>query len=219
MQLWLDTANIEEIKKVADLGILDGVTTNPSLVAKENRPFTEIIRQITKITKGPVSAEVVATDTEGMYREGLKLASIAKNVVVKLPAVMDALPVLNALTAKKIKTNCTLTFSVNQGWLAAKAGATYINAFVGRVDDVGDDGMRLAAEHRDMLDNYDYKTQLIVASVRHPMHVQQALLLGADVCTIPYNIFEKLMSTLQTDKGLQGFLKDWEKIPEKLRKI
>lgn len=219
MQLWLDTANIEEIKKVADLGILDGVTTNPTLVAKENRPFTEIIKQIAKITQGPVSAEVVATDSDGMYKQALTLSKIAKNVVVKLPALLESLPVLNSLAAKKIKTNCTLTFSVNQGWLAAKAGASYINAFVGRVDDVGDDGMRLAAEHRDMLDNFGYPTKLIVASVRHPMHVQQALLLGADVCTMPYNVFEKLMFTHQTKAGLESFSKDWEKIPEKLRKI
>lgn len=219
MQLWLDTANIEEIKKVADLGILDGVTTNPSLVSKENRPFVEIIKDIAQVVKGPVSAEVVATDTQGMYKQGLTLAKIAKNVVVKLPAIVEALPVIDALAQKKIKVNCTLTFSVNQGWLAAKAGAAYINAFVGRVDDVGDDGMRLAAEHRDMLDNFGYDTKLIVASVRHPQHVQQALLLGADVCTLPYGVFEKLMFTHQTEKGLQNFLKDWEKIQERLRKI
>lgn len=219
MELWLDTANIEEIKKVAQLGILDGVTTNPSLVSKENRPFTRLVKQIAAIVKGPVSAEVTAVDTKGMIAEGRRLAKIAKNVVVKLPALTEALPAIAALKKDAIKVNCTLTFSVNQGWLAAKAGANYINAFVGRVDDVGDDGMRLAAEHREMLDNFGYDAKLIVASVRHTKHVQEALLLGADVCTVPYAVLEKLMFTYQTEKGLKNFLADWDKIPQRLRKI
>lgn len=219
MQLWLDTANIEELKKGAASGLLDGATTNPSWIAKENRKFTDLIREITKIVKGPVSAEVVATDTKGMIEEGRKLAKIAKNVVVKIPATFDALPAIKTLAKEGIRVNCTLTFSLMQGWLAAKAGASYINTFVGRVDDVGDDGMRLAAEHRQMLDNYGYETELIVASIRHPKHVQDALLLGADVCTLPFAVYEKLMSQPQTDKGLKNFMSDWEKIPEKLRKI
>lgn len=219
MQLWLDTANIEEIKQVAAAGLLDGVTTNPSLVAKENRKFVDVVKSIAAIVKGPVSAEVIATDTKGMIEEGRKLAKIAKNVVVKIPALFDALPAIKTLTKEGIRVNCTLTFSVMQGWLAAKAGAAYINAFVGRVDDAGDDGMRLAAEHRQMLDNYGYETELIVASVRHPKHVQDALMLGADICTIPYGVYEKLMSQPQTDKGLKSFLSDWEKIPENLKKI
>lgn len=219
MELWLDTANIEEIKKVAATGLLDGVTTNPSLVAKENKPFTKLIKEIAQIVKGPVSAEVVATDSAGMLREGRTLAKIDKNVVVKLPATNEALPIIKQLTNEGVKVNCTLTFSVNQGWLAAKAGAAYINAFVGRVDDSGDDGRRLLAEHRDMLDIHDYQTKLICASVRHAKHVQDALLIGADVATLPFAVFEKLMSTPQTDKGLKSFLADWDKVPPKLRKI
>lgn len=212
MKFFIDTANLEEIKAANELGILDGVTTNPSLVAKENVPFKERIKEICQIVDGPVSAEVLSTEKDGILKEGRELASIASNVVVKVPLIPEGLKAVKIFSAEGIKTNVTLCFSASQALLAAKAGASYISPFVGRLDDISTDGMQLIEEIITIYDNYAFATEVLVASVRHPMHLKTAALMGADVATIPFKVFGQLVKHPLTDSGLQTFLKDSEKL-------
>lgn len=210
MKFFLDTANIDEIKRINDLGLCDGVTTNPSLINKEGRDFEEVIKDIASTVDGPVSAEVTSYDYEGMVEEARQLAAWADNVVVKIPMTEDGLKATHTLSQEGIKTNVTLIFSVSQGLLAAKAGATYISPFIGRIDDMGEDGLRLIAELREVLDIYGLDSQIIAASIRHIGHFEGAALAGAHVATIPGTIFPKLWSHPLTDKGIEGFKKDWD---------
>jgi len=211
MELFLDTGSVKEVKDANETGVLDGVTTNPSLIAKEGKDFFETIKQIAKSVKGPVSAEVVSTDTAGMLKEAEKISKLAKNVVVKIPLLPDGIKAVTKLSKKGIKTNVTLCFSANQALLAAKAGATYISPFVGRVDDIGQDGLDIVKEIRQIYDNYEYPTKILFASTRNPKHVKQAALIGADCCTMPYETFQKLFKHPLTDIGLEKFLADWKK--------
>ena len=215
MKFFIDTADVKEIREAHSLGILDGVTTNPSLIAKTGRPFRETIKEICSIVKGPVSAEVVSLDTEGMLREARELAKIADNIVVKIPLIKSGLKAVKKLTEEGIKTNVTLCFSSNQALLAAKAGGTYVSPFVGRLDDRGHVGMDLIQEIRTIFDNYAFQTEIIVASIRNPIHVRDAALMGADVATIPFNVFDLLVQHPLTDDGVKRFLADWEKVPKK----
>ncbi|KAA9220779.1 MULTISPECIES: fructose-6-phosphate aldolase [Aerococcus] len=210
MKFFLDTANIDEIKRINDLGLCDGVTTNPSLINKEGRDFEEVIKDIASTVDGPVSAEVTSYDYQGMVEEARQLAAWANNVVVKIPMTEDGLKATHTLAQEGIKTNVTLIFSVSQGLLAAKAGATYISPFIGRIDDMGEDGLRLIAELREVLDIYGLDSQIIAASIRHIGHFEGAALAGAHVATIPGTIFPKLWSHPLTDKGIEGFKKDWD---------
>lgn len=215
MKFFLDTANIEEIKKAAEWGILDGVTTNPTLISKTGRPFKEVVKEILEIVDGPVSLETVSLDAEGMIREGSMLAELGENVVVKIPMTPEGLKAVIALESEGIPTNVTLVFSPTQALLAAKAGASYVSPFVGRLDDISSDGMKLIEEVKTIFSNYEFDTEIIVASVRHPMHVLEAALIGADICTMPFKVMEQLFKHPLTDIGLERFLKDWEKVPEK----
>ncbi|WCL50932.1 fructose-6-phosphate aldolase [Leptospira sp. GIMC2001] len=212
MNIFLDTANIDEIKKVNELGLLDGITTNPSIISKSGRKFTEVIKEIASIVEGPVSAEVIATDYEGMIKEGVELAAIADNVVVKVPLNMVGLKAVNEFTNRGIATNVTLCFSANQALLAAKAGATFISPFLGRLDDVGQDGLELISEIREMYDNYGYETEILAASIRHPIHFKEVALRGADCVTLPYSVFAQLFQHPLTDLGLQKFIEDSKSI-------
>lgn len=212
MKFFIDTANIEEIKEAAALGILDGVTTNPSLVSKEGKDFRKLLDEILKIVDGPVSAEVISTDYEGILKEGRELAKIHKNIVVKIPLIKEGLKACKTLTSEGIKVNVTLCFSPNQAILAAKAGATYISPFVGRLDDISTSGMDLISQIVQIYRNYNYKTQVLVASVRHPLHVVESALIGADVCTIPFDVIKKMFNHPLTDIGLEKFLSDWKKL-------
>jgi len=214
MKFFIDTANLDEIRKANDLGILDGVTTNPSLASKEGRPFQELIAEICAIVDGPVNAEVVSTDVQGMVQEALILARIHPNIVVKIPMVSEGLKAVKLLKAKGVPTNVTLVFSPLQALMAAKAGARYISPFVGRLDDIAHTGMDLCQTIRTILDNYSYEAELLVASVRNPLHVVEAALMGADVCTMPYKVIEQMISHPLTDIGLKKFLEDWEKVPK-----
>ncbi|MCL5035121.1 MAG: fructose-6-phosphate aldolase [Bacteroidetes bacterium] len=213
MKFFIDTANLDEIKEAAELGVLDGVTTNPSLVAKEKYDITfkELIAEICRTVPGPVSAEVVSTDTDGMLREAHELVKIADNVVVKIPLLKDGLKAVRKLKSEGIKTNVTLCFSATQALLAAKAGASYISPFVGRLDDISEDGMELVEQIIAIYHNYGYDTEVLVASVRHPMHVVQAALMGADIATMPFKVIEQLAKHPLTDMGLERFLADWKK--------
>lgn len=215
MKFFIDTADVKEIREAHSLGILDGVTTNPSLIAKTGRPFRETIEEICSIVKGPVSAEVVSLDTEGMLKEARELAKIAGNIVVKIPLIKNGLKAVKRLTEEGIKTNVTLCFSSNQALLAAKAGGTYVSPFVGRLDDRGQVGMELIQEIRTIYDNYGFQTEIIVASIRNPVHVRDSALMGADVATIPFNVFDLLVQHPLTDDGVKKFLADWEKVPKK----
>ncbi|MBP2143576.1 transaldolase [Methanococcus voltae] len=210
MKFFLDTANVEKIKEFNDLGLVDGVTTNPSLVAKEGRDFHEVITEICSIVDGPVSAEVIALDAEGMVKEARELVKIAENVVIKIPMTKEGMKAVNTLSKEGIKTNVTLVFSANQALLAAKAGATYVSPFVGRLDDIGQDGMQLIQEIVEVFSNYGIATEIIVASVRHPMHVLESARIGADIATIPFDVLAKLFNHPLTDNGIEKFLKDWE---------
>ncbi|XRO74911.1 fructose-6-phosphate aldolase [Methanocaldococcus sp. 28A] len=210
MKFFLDTANVEEIKKYAELGLVDGVTTNPTLVAKEGRDFYEVVKEICEIVDGPVSAEVISTDAEGMVKEARELAKIADNIVIKIPMTKDGMKAVKILSAEGIKTNVTLVFSPLQALLAAKAGATYVSPFVGRLDDIGHVGMKLIEDVVKIYKNYDIKTEVIVASVRHPLHVLEAAKIGADIATIPPSVMDKLFNHPLTDIGLERFLKDWD---------
>ena len=211
MKFFIDTANVDEIKKALALGMVDGVTTNPSLVSKESRPFLEILKEICSLVEGPVSAEVVSLEAEGMDQEARELAKIADNIVIKIPMLEEGLKAVKILTAEGIKTNVTLVFSANQALLAAKAGATFVSPFVGRLDDIGQNGMDLIADIMTLYRNYGFTTEVIVASVRHPMHVLEAARLGADIATIPYKVIAQLAKHPLTDRGIQQFLADWEK--------
>ncbi len=213
MKFFLDTASVKEIRDGVGTGLIDGVTTNPSLVAKEGRPFKVVLAEICEIVPGPVSAECVTLTTEEMIAEARDLAKVAKNVVVKIPLTKDGLRAVKRLSVEGIKTNVTLCFSAVQALIAAKAGATYISPFVGRIDDRGSDGMELIQDIRTIYDNYDFKTEILVASVRHPVHVLEAARMGADVSTMPSAVFEKLYQHPLTDLGLAQFLEDWKKVP------
>ncbi len=210
MKFFLDTANIEQIRNGVHLGLVDGVTTNPTLVSKEEAVFEERIVEICQVVRGPVSAEVVATDFETMLSQARSLASLNEHVVVKIPMTVDGMRVVNVLSSEGVKTNVTLVFSALQALLAAKAGASYVSPFVGRLDDVGNDGMQLVQEIIEIFSNYGFATEVIVASVRHPMHVLQAALMGADVATIPYDVLLKLFNHPLTDSGLKRFMSDWQ---------
>ncbi len=212
MKFFIDTANLNEIKEAAAMGLLDGVTTNPSLVAKEGGNFTELLKEIVKIVDGPISAEVVSTDFEGMMKEAHELAKIHKNIVIKIPLIMEGIKAVKALSAEGIKTNVTLCFSASQALLAAKAGATYISPFVGRLDDISHSGMQLIDQIVTIYRNYGYKTQVLVASIRHPLHLVEAAEIGADVATIPFAVIKKLFNHPLTENGLAKFLADWEKL-------
>lgn len=217
MKFFVDTANVEEIRKAAELGVLDGVTTNPTLVAKEKRSFKETVLEICEIVPGPVSAEVVSLTTDEMVEEGRRLASWAPNVVVKVPLTPDGLAATRRLSSDGIKTNVTLVFSAPQGLLAAKAGATYVSPFVGRIDDTGHDGMQVVRDLRQIFANYGYATEIIAASIRHPVHVLDAAKAGAHVATIPFPVLQAMIKHPLTDRGLERFLADWKSIPEGLR--
>ena len=210
MRFFIDTANIEEIKEANELGVICGVTTNPSLIAKEGRDFIEVVKEISSIVDGPISAEVISLDHKGMVEEADKLAKIHKNIVIKLPMTLEGLKATKILSAKGIKTNVTLIFSATQALLAARAGATYVSPFVGRLDDIGQDGLSLIEEIVDIFSVNDIETQIIVASVRNPIHVSQAARLGADIATVPYKVITQMTKHPLTDKGIENFLKDWE---------
>jgi transaldolase len=216
MKFFVDTADIAEIAELAETGLLDGVTTNPSLVHKAGRDFLEVVREICGIVAGPVSAEVVALDHEGMMREAEVLRKIAGNIAVKVPLTIDGLKTCKALTGDGTMVNVTLCFTANQALLAAKAGATFISPFVGRHDDTGFDGMQIISEIRTIYDNYDFETQILVASVRHPIHVLQSAMIGADVMTAPPAVIRQLFKHPLTDRGLEAFLADWEKTGQKI---
>lgn len=210
MKFFLDTANIEEIKRVNDLGLCDGVTTNPSIIKKEGRDFEEVVKEICKLVDGSVSAEVTSYECEGMVEQARALSKWAENIVVKIPMTEEGLKAINILSKEKIKTNCTLIFSVSQGLMAMKAGATYISPFMGRIDDMGESGAKLVSELRDVIDIYGYDSQIIAASIRHIGHLEEAALAGAHIATIPGTLFEKLWSHPLTDAGIESFKKDWE---------
>jgi len=214
VKFFIDTANLNEIKDAAAMGILDGVTTNPSLAARESAPYREILKEICRVVDGPVSAEVIATDTPGMILEAEELVKIADNIVVKIPTILPGLTAIKTLHDRGIKTNATLVFSPMQALLAAKAGATYVSPFVGRLDDVSSDGMALIADIVHIYSNYDFQTEVLVASVRNPMHVVEAARMGADVCTIPLSVIKQLIQHPLTDIGLQKFLDDYKKAPK-----
>jgi transaldolase len=212
MKIFLDTANVESIEKYSQMGIVDGITTNPTLLSKEKGNPIKTMKKIVEIMKGPVSLEVVAITFDKMMEESLKLAKYGENVVVKIPMTMDGLKVVHALTKMGIKTNVTLIFSANQALLAAKAGATYVSPFIGRLDDIGAEGLNLISEIVQIFASYDISTQLLVASVRHPLHVIETAKMGADVVTLPPDILDKMIRHPLTDKGLDSFLSDWKKL-------
>lgn len=212
MKLFIDTANLEEIKEASAMGILDGVTTNPSLMSKESKPFRELLKDICDVVSGPVSAEVVAVDAKGMLEEADDLASIADNIVIKIPSTLEGLKAIKALTDKGVKTNATLCFSPMQALLVAKAGATYVSPFVGRLDDISHYGMDLIGQVVTIYENYGLDTEVLVASVRNPLHVVDAALAGAHVATVPFKVIGQLIKHPLTDIGLKKFLADWEKV-------
>ncbi|CBK40268.1 MAG: fructose-6-phosphate aldolase [Nitrospira sp.] len=215
MQIYLDTANVKEIQEGANLGLIDGVTTNPSLVAKEGRSFKEMLLEICKMVDGPISAEVVGVESEAMIKEGRDLAKVHKNIVVKVPLIPEGLRATKKLAAEGIRVNVTLCFSPTQALLAAKAGAWCVSPFIGRLDDVSSDGMALIRQIVTIYKNYDYKTQVLVASVRHPQHVVEAALAGGHICTMPYAVFQQLVKHPLTDIGLKKFLADWDAMGKK----
>ena len=211
MKFFLDTANVDDIKRINDLGLCDGVTTNPSLINKEGRDFKEVVSEISKIVDGPVSAEVTCYDYEGMVEQARDLAKWSDNIVVKIPMTEDGLKAIHTLSKEGIKTNCTLIFSISQGIMAMKAGATYISPFMGRIDDMGENGAELVAYLRDVIDIYGYESEIIAASIRHINHLEEAALAGAHIATIPGSLFEKLWTHPLTTAGIDAFVKDWEK--------
>ena len=214
MKFFIDTADVREIREANELGLVDGVTTNPSLIAKSGRRFEEVIKEITDIVDGPISAEVISLEHDGMIAEASELVKIHSNIVIKLPMTPEGLKATKTLTARGVKTNVTLIFTPMQALLAAKAGATYVSPFVGRLDDISQDGMGIIEEIRTIFDNYGYEAQIIVASIRNPVHVLNSALLGADVCTIPYSVMLQLAKHPLTDAGIKKFLEDWEKVPK-----
>lgn len=214
MKFFIDSADIAEIREASAMGIIDGVTTNPSLVAKTGRKFRDVLEDICEVVKGPVSAEVVSLDYAGMMKEARELAKLKPNIVVKIPMTTEGLKATKSCKEEGIQTNVTLCFSANQALLAAKAGATYISPFVGRIDDISDEGMSLVADVVTIYENYAFETQVLVASVRNPVHVLQAARLGAHVATCPFSVLKQLVQHPLTDIGLEKFLKDWEKVPK-----
>lgn len=211
MEFFIDTAEVDEIRQANELGLVDGVTTNPSLIAKSGRDFKEVITEITKIVDGPISAEVIALDADGMVSEGRELAKIHPNIVIKVPMTEEGLKATRVFSAEGIKVNVTLIFSPLQALLAAKAGATYVSPFVGRLDDVGHDGLEGVDQIRTIFDNYGYTTKIIVASVRSPLHILNSALVAADICTIPFSVMKQLAKHPLTDVGIAKFMADWEK--------
>jgi transaldolase len=214
MKFFIDTANTKEIKEAWELGVIDGVTTNPSLISKEKKEPIKLLKEICEIVDGPVSAEVVSLDAEGMVKEAKRLARIHKNIVIKVPMTKDGLKATKVLSKLKIKTNVTLIFSPNQALLAAKAGATFVSPFVGRLDDITHYGMDLVSQILEIYENYAFDTEVIVASIRNPLHVLDAAMMGAHVATIPFSVIEQLSKHPLTDIGIEKFLKDWEKVPK-----
>jgi transaldolase len=218
VKFFIDTANVDEIREAASLGVLDGVTTNPSLIAREGRDFFSVLREIVSIVDGPISAEVTATDRDGMVEEGRKLAKIHPNIVIKVPLIKEGLQACKILRGDGIGVNVTLCFSPSQALLAAKVDATFISPFIGRLDDISHDGMDLIRQIRLIYDNYGFDTQILAASIRHPLHVVDAALAGADVATIPYNVVAQLLKHPLTDIGQEKFLADWKKLNKKKKK-
>lgn len=214
MKFFIDTADVKEIREANELGLVDGVTTNPSLIAKSGRRFEEVIKEITGIVDGPISAEVVSLEHDGMIAEATELVKIHPNIVIKLPMTPEGLKATKTLSGKGIKTNVTLIFTPMQALLAAKAGATYVSPFVGRLDDISQDGMQIIEEIRTIFDNFGFDAEIIVASIRNPVHVLNAALIGADICTIPYSVMLQLSKHPLTDAGIKKFLEDWEKVPK-----
>jgi len=210
MKFFIDTCNLDQIKKAMDMGVLDGVTTNPSLAAKESQPYRKILEQICKIVSGPVSAEVISVTHNEMVAEGEELVKIAKNIVVKIPTIMEGLKAVKTLSDKKIPVNSTLVFSATQAILVAKAGAAYVSPFIGRLDDISQDGLELIRQIVTIYNNYEIKTEVLVASVRHPMHVVESALMGADICTLPFAVIDQLIKHPLTDIGLEKFLADYK---------
>lgn len=211
MKFFIDTANVDEIREANAMGMADGVTTNPSLIAKEGRVFEEVIQEICEIVDGPISAEVISLEADGMVKEARELAKIHTNVVIKVPMTVDGLKATRQLAAENIKTNVTLIFSPLQALMAAKAGASYVSPFVGRLDDLSSDGMLLVEQIAEIFANYAFETEIIVASIRNPLHVLDSALAGADIATIPFNVLSKLAAHPLTDKGIKAFMADWEK--------
>ncbi|ATO49200.1 MULTISPECIES: fructose-6-phosphate aldolase [Brevibacillus] len=210
MRFFIDTANVDEIREIHEWGVVSGVTTNPSLVAKEGRDFIETLKEILDIVDGPISAEVISIDAKGMIEEGEKLASLSKNIVIKVPMTEEGLKAVKIFSKRKIKTNVTLVFNANQALMAARAGATYVSPFLGRLDDIGYDGMQLIADITEIFAVHDIETEIIAASIRHPLHVTEAAKLGADIATIPHKVFKQLLQHPLTSSGIEKFLADWE---------
>jgi len=215
MKLFIDTANINEIREANALGIIDGVTTNPTLIAREGRDFIAVVKEICSIVDGPISAEVISLKADEMVKEARELARIHKNIVVKIPLTPEGLKATKILSGEGVKTNLTLCFSPTQALLAAKAGATYVSPFIGRLDDISQVGMDLVRDIKTIFTNYNFKTQIIVASVRNPVHVLDASKIGADIATVPYNVLMALVKHPLTDRGIETFLKDWQNVPRK----
>jgi len=216
MKFFIDTANPVEIRKAYEMGVIDGVTTNPSLISKENRDFESLIKEICEIIQGlPISLEVLSLNSDGMIEEARKLSKRGENIVVKIPMTSEGLKAIKVLASEGIKTNTTLVFSPTQALLAAKAGTTYVSPFIGRLDDISQTGMDLVEQIMTIFDNYDFQSQVIVSSIRHPIHVLEAALIGADVATIPYKVIEQLVKHPLTDIGIERFLEDWKKVPKK----
>ena len=215
MQLFIDSADISEIRRAAETGNCDGVTTNPTLIAKADRDYNETLKEICSIVKGPVSAETVSLDADGMIKEGFTFSKIAKNIVVKVPMTVEGMKACQRLTKKGIKVNVTLCFSANQALLAAKSGAFFISPFVGRLDDIGEVGMDVVKDIKQVYQNYNFKTQILVASVRNTNHVLESAKIGAHIATVPYSVFEQLFKHTLTDVGIKKFLEDWERVPKK----
>lgn len=215
MDIYIDSANIREIEEAVKYGFCDGVTTNPSLIAKEGRDYNDALKEIAQIVNGPVSAETVALDAEGMLKEGRAFAKLHKNIIVKVPLTKEGLRACQLLTKEGIRVNVTLCFSANQALMAAKAGAFIVSPFVGRLDDIGQTGMDLIREIRQIYDHYGFQTKILVASVRHPIHVKESAMIGADIATLPYKVWEQLFGHALTDAGIQKFLDDWKKVPKK----
>ena len=215
MKLFIDTANVEEIRKANDLGVICGVTTNPSLIAKEGRIFEEVVKEITSIVDGPISAEVISLESEKMVEEALELVKIHPNIVIKLPMCLEGLKAVKVLASKGIKTNVTLIFSAAQALLAARAGATYVSPFVGRLDDIGQEGINLISEVAEIFNIHGIETEIISASIRNPIHVTSSALAGAHIATVPYKVIEQMTKHPLTDAGIAKFLKDWESVPNK----
>ncbi|EIV99430.1 fructose-6-phosphate aldolase [Thermoanaerobacter siderophilus] len=216
MKFFIDTANVNEIREANELGVIAGVTTNPSLIAKEGRDFIEIVKEITAIVDGPISVEVISTEHEGMIKEAKELANIHENIVIKIPMTVEGLKAVKVLSKEGIKTNVTLIFSATQALLAARAGATYVSPFVGRLDDISTDGMSLISQIVQIFKNYGIKTEIIVASVRNPVHVLEAAKLGADIATVPYKVIMQMVKHPLTDIGIEKFMKDWESAKMKI---